>query len=140
LEKIQCRGLHLICAVFRTMPVAALEIKASIPPIRIELDRLNHSCALRFNKLSTSNPIIQRLDDSWRAAGAGLVGYHKNNKVFSRSIGLGFRAEAYDGEIVGLSYAAGLASSFSEQKLNITHWQFFSDSLSSVESVFDTSP
>jgi ribonuclease HI len=256
LEKIQRRGLRLICAVFRTTPVAALEIEASILPIRIELDRLNRSCGLRFNKLSTTNPIIQRLDDSWRAekpptrpppihyrkerkgakdmkrltqlqiiarhtsssderifpfstppwrrvqtdfgnrlrttsppaknkdeekkkrlkrlveehnnklrnlsnstsnlciytdgslkpvhrvrkAGAGLVAYYENKEVFARSIGLGSRAEVYDGEIVALSYAAGFASSFSKQKPDITHWQFFSDSSASIQSIFNTSP
>ncbi|KAJ4476083.1 hypothetical protein C8J55DRAFT_431957, partial [Lentinula edodes] len=43
-----------------------MEIEASIPPVRVELERLNRNCALRFNKLSTSNPIIQRLDNTWR--------------------------------------------------------------------------
>ncbi|KAJ3850238.1 hypothetical protein EV368DRAFT_2848, partial [Lentinula lateritia] len=57
LEKIQHQGLQLICAVFRTTPIAALEIEASIPPIRVELNCLNRNYALRFNKLSTSNPI-----------------------------------------------------------------------------------
>ncbi|KAE9407950.1 hypothetical protein BT96DRAFT_756026, partial [Gymnopus androsaceus JB14] len=65
LEKMQNRALRLICAIFHTMPIAAMEIEASIPPVWIELDRLHCHCALRFNKLSTSNPIIQRLDDSW---------------------------------------------------------------------------
>lgn len=46
LEKIQNRGLRLICTVFCTTTIAALEIKASIPPIRIELDQLNRSCVL----------------------------------------------------------------------------------------------
>ncbi|KAF8828234.1 hypothetical protein HHX47_DHR4000457 [Lentinula edodes] len=256
LEKVQHRGLRLICAVFRTTPIAAMEIEASIPPVRVELNRLNRNCALRFNKLSTSNPIIQRLDNTWRAgrppsrppavhyklnrkgkkdenrttqlqniarltnssderllpfstppwrrvgsdfgnrlrfippppkgkeedkkkrmhkqvqehktklsilqshsknlciytdgslkpirrirrAGAGLVAYQNNIEMFSRSIGLGFHAEAYDGEIVALSYAAGLAANMSSQDDSITHWQFFTDSASSIDSIFDTSP
>lgn len=256
LEKIQHRGLRLICAVFRTTPIAALEIEASIPPIQVELNRLNRNCALRFNKLSTSNPIIQCLDDAWRAgllpscppavhyklnragtkdqkrttqlqniaqltnpkyerifpfstlpwrrvkadfgtqlhfvpppakekdndkkkqqqklveehqkklstllsstyniciytdgslkpihrvkrAGAGLVAYRGNQEVFSRSIGLGCHAESYDGEIVALSYAAGMAANFSAQDNTVTYWQFFTDSAASVEAIFDTSP
>ncbi|KAF9067107.1 hypothetical protein BDP27DRAFT_1384085 [Rhodocollybia butyracea] len=39
-----------------------------------------------------------------------------------------------------LSYAAGFASNFSEQNPDITHWQFFSDSAASIQSIFDTSP
>ncbi|KAJ3897960.1 hypothetical protein F5879DRAFT_813279, partial [Lentinula edodes] len=165
LEKIQHCGLRLICAVFRTTPIAAMEIEASIPPIQVELNRLNRNCALRFNKLSTSNPIIQRLDDKWRAGlppsrppaiyyklnrkgkkdeirktGAGLVAYQNNEEIFSRSIGLGVHAEAYDGEIVALSYAAGMAANLSSQNNMITHWQFFTDSASSIDTIFDTLP
>ncbi|KAE9403078.1 hypothetical protein BT96DRAFT_771962, partial [Gymnopus androsaceus JB14] len=162
LEKVQNCALRLICAVFSTTPVAAMEIEASIPPIRIEIDRLSRNCAFRFNKLSTNNPIIQRLDDSTllhsssnfilytdgsqkpihrvRRAGAGVVAYQKDKEVFTQSIGLGARAEAYDGEIIALSYASGLANSFTIRQLEITHWQFFTDSASGVDAIFDTSP
>ncbi|KAJ7938834.1 hypothetical protein B0H13DRAFT_1851413 [Mycena leptocephala] len=47
----------LICGAFRTSPVNALEIEASIPPIRLALDEGNRRAAIRFNKLSTDSPI-----------------------------------------------------------------------------------
>ncbi|PPQ83048.1 hypothetical protein CVT25_005209, partial [Psilocybe cyanescens] len=67
LEKVQHRALRLICAAFKTTPIAALEIEASIPPIKHQLDLHTKRCAIRFNKLSTTSSIIQRLPDSWRA-------------------------------------------------------------------------
>ncbi|KAF8829680.1 hypothetical protein HHX47_DHR2000357, partial [Lentinula edodes] len=75
-----------------------------------------------------------------RRAGAGLVAYQNEHEIFSRSIGLGIHAEAYDGEVVALSYAAGMAANFSATDMSITHWQFFTDSASSVDAIFDTSP
>ncbi|KAF5350420.1 hypothetical protein D9758_012444 [Tetrapyrgos nigripes] len=63
LTHIQNRALRLICASFRTTPIDAMEVEASIPPIRITLDGLSHACALRYNKLSVTNPVIQRLPD-----------------------------------------------------------------------------
>ncbi|KAJ3911990.1 hypothetical protein F5877DRAFT_3127, partial [Lentinula edodes] len=157
LEKIQHRGLQLICAVFRTTPIAAMEIEASIPPIQVELNRLNRNCALRFNKLKDHNSKLSTLQSQShnlciytdgslkpihrvRKTGAGLVAYQNNEEIFSRSIGLGVHAEAYDGEIVALSYAAGMAANLSSQNNMITHWQFFTDSASSIDTIFDTSP
>ncbi|KAF8824882.1 hypothetical protein HHX47_DHR7000710 [Lentinula edodes] len=75
-----------------------------------------------------------------RKTGAGLVAYQNNEEIFSRSIGLGVHAEAYDGEIVALSYAAGMAANLSSQNNMITHWQFFTDSASSIDTIFDTLP
>ncbi|CAA7267947.1 unnamed protein product [Cyclocybe aegerita] len=45
---------------------AALEIEASIPPIHIQLKQQITRCAIRFNKLGSTNPIMQRLPDTWR--------------------------------------------------------------------------
>lgn len=66
LERIQHRALRLIVAAFRTTPIKALEIEASIPPIAIALNLEKERAAIRFNKLSVSNPVIQRLPDDWR--------------------------------------------------------------------------
>ena len=51
LEKVQNRALRLICAAFRTTPITALEIEASIPPIRHQVYLHTKRCAIRFNKL-----------------------------------------------------------------------------------------
>lgn len=69
LEKVQRRALRLICAAFRTTPIEALEIEASIPPIKHQVSLHVKRCAIRFNKLSPSSPVIQRLPQPWRKAG-----------------------------------------------------------------------
>ena len=66
ISKVQNRAIRLICAAFRTTPIHALEIEASIPPIPLFLDSANKRAAIRFNKLSTNNPILQRLPNEWR--------------------------------------------------------------------------
>ncbi|KAJ7152582.1 hypothetical protein C8R43DRAFT_845138, partial [Mycena crocata] len=46
---------------------------ASIPPIRLALDAANRRTAIRFNKLSVNNPVVQRLPDEWRDGQAPSV-------------------------------------------------------------------
>ncbi|KAF5319459.1 hypothetical protein D9619_008774 [Psilocybe cf. subviscida] len=65
LEKVQHRALRLICAAFKTTPIKALEIEASVPPIHLQIKLITRRLAIRFNKLPISNPIIQRLDEEW---------------------------------------------------------------------------
>ncbi|PPR03941.1 hypothetical protein CVT26_001146 [Gymnopilus dilepis] len=65
LEKVQNRALRLICAAFRTTPITALEIEASIPPIRHQIHLHIKRCAIRFNKLDPNNALIRRLPNSW---------------------------------------------------------------------------
>jgi len=66
LNKVQNRALCLIYAAFHTTPTHALELEASIPPLGLYLDSLTRHTAIHFNKLSTNNPILQRLSDNWR--------------------------------------------------------------------------
>lgn len=66
LERVQRRALRLICAAFRTTPIEALKIESSIPPIKHQANLHVKRCAIRFNKLSRSSPIIQRLPQQWR--------------------------------------------------------------------------
>ncbi|CAK5263969.1 unnamed protein product [Mycena citricolor] len=66
LERVQRRSMRLICAAFKTTAIDALEIESSIPPIRLSLDHINRTTAIRFNKLSLYNPVIERLPDTWR--------------------------------------------------------------------------
>ncbi|KAI4293607.1 hypothetical protein K523DRAFT_223081, partial [Schizophyllum commune Tattone D] len=67
LGKIQHRALRLICAAFRTSPIHALEVEASIPPLRHVLDQEVRRYGVRLNKLSTQSPIIDRLPNAWRS-------------------------------------------------------------------------
>jgi hypothetical protein len=47
-------------------PIHALKIQVSIPTIHLTLDLEKTPEAIRFNKLSVRNPVIQRLQDNWR--------------------------------------------------------------------------
>ena len=66
LEKVQRSGLKLICAAFKTTPTYALEVEASIPPIKFQADLCIKRYAVRLNKLPPSSPVIQRLHSLWR--------------------------------------------------------------------------
>ena len=66
LEKVQRKALCLICAAFKTTPTQALEIEASIPPIKHQAHLITKRYAIRLNKLPTSNAVIQRLPNKWR--------------------------------------------------------------------------
>ncbi len=67
LERVQRRALRKVIAALRTMPIEAVEIEASIPPIHLHLDQCARRAALGLNKRSTRNPVIQRLDNTWRS-------------------------------------------------------------------------
>ena len=66
LEKVQRNALRLICAAFRTTPTLALEVEASVPPLKHQADLISRRYATRLNKLPDASPIIQRLPEDWR--------------------------------------------------------------------------
>ncbi|KAJ6572054.1 hypothetical protein B0H19DRAFT_872895, partial [Mycena capillaripes] len=145
LERVQRRALRLICAAFRTSPINALEIEASIPPIRLAMDDGNRRAAIRFNKLSARSPILQRLPDAWRGGnaptvGAGVVIYHEGTEIFARSVGLGSRAEVYDGELAGLLFGASKALALTKENPQIKEIHFFADNTSAIQTIFDPKP
>ncbi|KAJ3502271.1 hypothetical protein NMY22_g18642 [Coprinellus aureogranulatus] len=80
LEKVQNRALRLICAAFRTSPIRALELEASIPPLHIHAKLLARRCAIRFNKLPDSSPIIRRLGKEWTSH-LHYQTSHQNNHI-----------------------------------------------------------
>ena len=65
LSRVQNLCLRLICAVFKTSPIYALEIEAAIPPISKVLDKVDRDTAARLHKLGPRSPVLQRLRDSW---------------------------------------------------------------------------
>ena len=69
LEKVQRHMLRLICAAFHTTPIEVLKIEASIPPIKHQISLHRKWCAIRFNKLSDTSPVIQQLPWLWRGRG-----------------------------------------------------------------------
>ena len=66
LNTVQRKALCLICAAFKTTPTAALEIEASIPPIKHQAHLITRRYAVRINRLPHNNAIIQRLPNAWR--------------------------------------------------------------------------
>ena len=66
LEKVQRKALTLICAAFKTTPTAALEVEASIPPIKFQAELAIRRFAIRLNKLPLDSAILQRLPPEWR--------------------------------------------------------------------------
>ena len=66
LNTVQRKALYLICAAFKTTPTAALEIEASIPPIKHQAYLIARRYAVRINRLPHNNAIIQRLPNKWR--------------------------------------------------------------------------
>ena len=67
LEKVQRNAMRLICAAFKTTPTYALEIEASIPPLKYQAELISRRYATRLNKLPTSSAVIQRLPNEWRS-------------------------------------------------------------------------
>ena len=66
LVKVQRRALVQMCAAFSTTSTEALEIEASLPPLHLQIKQLKTQYAIRFNRLPSSSPVLQRLGNGWR--------------------------------------------------------------------------
>jgi hypothetical protein len=62
LQALQNLGLRKILGVFRTAPIAPIEVESAIPPPSIRLDNSCRQYAFRVSKLSSDHPICQELD------------------------------------------------------------------------------
>jgi hypothetical protein len=69
-----------------------------------------------------------------------LVGYHKGIEVFSGKMGMGGRAEVYDGEMVGLTLGAKMALKFVKNHPEITRIYYFVDNSAAEGAIFDPKP
>src|SRR5260370_14248495 len=58
LQCVQNKVLCFITGAFKTTPISALEIEASIPPIDITLDYYTERYTTCTSMLSTSNPVM----------------------------------------------------------------------------------
>lgn len=65
LQRVQNLCLRMICAVFRTSPIYALQIEAGIPPIQYTLDKCDDLAAALLHKLGPHSPVLQRLSKAW---------------------------------------------------------------------------
>jgi ribonuclease HI len=68
IAKVQNKALRQITGGFRTTPVYAMEIEASIPPIAITLHHLNDCAANRMCHLGSHHPVALRLPSPLREA------------------------------------------------------------------------
>ena len=60
LQKLQNKALHKILGAFKTSPTAAMELKASIEPVKVRLNKKCRKYALRVITLPDTHPIRQR--------------------------------------------------------------------------------
>ncbi len=219
---------------FRTTPIEAIEIEASIPPIHLHLDQCARRSAIRFNKLSTRNPsnppplptrresravneikkttqlqqiaaLTDPIDERlypfsdlaapWRRTerdygdrliicgtngqskdeaahqhnsdirrlqtrdhllvytdgsqrdirgkrrvGAGIVGFRDGTAAFELNMGLGEKAEVYDGEMAAPAMGATKATNHAKEDGDVKHLHFFADNTSAIEAIFDPTP
>src|SRR5258708_3215126 len=66
LECTQNKALHIIMGAFKTTPISALKIEASIPPINITLDYYTKQYATCTHKLNPTNPVICQIPEQYR--------------------------------------------------------------------------
>lgn len=72
IEKIQRRALITVCAAFRTSLTAALEIEASVPPVKHQMDLL-------VRRYATNFPLPHRLQ---RDKGKARDSPEKDNQIY----------------------------------------------------------
>ena len=68
IQKVQNRAMHFILGTFRTTPIHAMQIEASLPPARLLLDYMNNRKAIAANHHHPRHPVAQRLPDPHRSA------------------------------------------------------------------------
>ena len=61
IEIVQNRGLRFITGAFRTTPISAMQIEASIPPINLTLDYINKRKANTIQHYNPRHPVTHRL-------------------------------------------------------------------------------
>ena len=59
MQKVQNRAMHFILGSFRTTPIHAMEVEASMPPICLLIDYINNQKAIAANHLHPCHPVAQ---------------------------------------------------------------------------------
>jgi ribonuclease HI len=75
-----------------------------------------------------------------RRVGAGVAIFRAEDEIFSSSIGLGSKAEVYDGELAGLYLGACKAIRIAEEDNDIDHLHFFADNTAAISTICDPKP
>jgi len=92
IEMVQNRGLRYITGAFRTTPIGAMQIEASIPPITLTLDYIVKRKANAIRHFGPRHPVTHRLPTQYRSNdiramdGLPFIDPHK-------AIGIGTRPE-----------------------------------------------
>ncbi|MCO8751554.1 hypothetical protein KLO70_19365, partial [Clostridioides difficile] len=71
-QKLQNLALKKILGVFKTSPVRAMEIEASLPPPQVRFDKICMNYALRIIKLYSNHSIRKRVSSSFPSESTGL--------------------------------------------------------------------
>ncbi|KZS86790.1 hypothetical protein SISNIDRAFT_389579, partial [Sistotremastrum niveocremeum HHB9708] len=157
LTTVQNLALRFICAGFRTTPIYALELEASILPIKHHLDELSHGAAIRITTLPKSHPITLRLTDERRrhqgcadmaflgppgtnTTGAGVVGYHRDEEIFSIKLNTGTHSEVFDAELSGLARASEQALRYAGSHPEIQYIHLYADNISALQIIHQGLP
>ncbi|KAF7330237.1 RnaseH domain transposon factor [Mycena venus] len=74
------------------------------------------------------------------AVGNAVLPRGSSSQVFARSLGLGSRAEVYDGELAGLLLGASKAMALARNDPRIKHIHIFADNTSAIKTIFDPKP
>jgi ribonuclease HI len=74
---------------------------------------------------------------SFTRTGASAVLYHQNAEVKYAQLGLGGRAEVYDGELAGLMIGAREALRYQKDNPTIKHLHFFANNSSAIRGIFN---
>ncbi len=75
-----------------------------------------------------------------RRVGAGIAGFRDGTRAFELSMGLGEKAEVYDGEMAALAMGATKATHHAKEDGEVKHLHFFADNTSAIEAIFDPTP
>ena len=73
LDKVQNISLRHISGAFKTTPIDTIRVLSHQPPIRLTLQKLSSSAAVRLLKIPLRSMVAQRLPDVWRKDVPGLT-------------------------------------------------------------------
>jgi hypothetical protein len=71
-QKLQNQALRKILGVFKTSPISAMEIEASLPPPKVRFNKMCKNYALRILKMHENHPIRLRVSSSFPPFSNGI--------------------------------------------------------------------
>jgi len=71
-QKLQNQALRKVLGVFKTSPISAMEIEASLPPPKVRFNKICKNYALRILKMHENHPIRLRVSSSFPPFSNGI--------------------------------------------------------------------